>query len=397
VAAPPQRWRTPLIVGLAAAAGLGVGVALPRRGLAGLALVAGILLLVALVAWWVFAWVVMEPRRLAPPVPAQELDQFTTKARLEAADARLRLYHDLRNGAVQALAVVAVIVGAAVGFAQLAEDRGDARADRELTRQGQASERFTRAITQLGDQERVETRIGGIYGLAQVAEQAPDNNRPVGEVLLAYLNHLKRPKPPPTTALSEHAPDVQAALTVLTQYDKDRDGTKDYGWLSDRLDLHALGLYGVDLGGAALTGAVLREAVLRFAVLRGADLHYAALTGADLRFADLHGADISQADLHGVNLGGADLSDAILSHTDISQADLYHADLGGADLSDTNLGGTDLTDTILTEADLRGANLHHAVLGDAILSDTFLNGATANDQTQWPDGFDWRGAGVKSA
>lgn len=112
------------------------------------------------------------------------------------ADARTRLRHDLRNGPLQLLTVLAVLVGAGLGFQQLAEDRDQARQDRQLTRQGQASERFTRAIDQLGS-SRVETRIDGIYGLDQIAEQSPENTGPVGEMLLAWLNSRPRPAPAP--------------------------------------------------------------------------------------------------------------------------------------------------------------------------------------------------------
>ncbi len=322
-----QRWRTPLIIVLAGAAALAVRFAVSWRGLAGLVIVAGIVLAGAVVAW-----VVVMPARLAPPVPPQELAQISDpKARLEAADARLRLRSDLRNGALQTLAVVAVLAGAALGFRQLAlgfqqlaEDRSNAAADRELTRQGQASERFTRAISQLGD-KRVETRIGGIYGLAQIAEQAPDNLVPVGRVLLAYINRLPRPKPPPAAPLREHAPDVEAALSVLTQHDQNQDGFKDYWWVSRWLDLHAFGLSGVDL-------------------------RHAYLAAVDFRGADLRGAGLIDADLRGADLRGADLRRALLR---------------GADLSGVNLSGAD------------------------------LRGAATSDQTKWPKGFDWRRAGVK--
>jgi hypothetical protein len=99
--------------------------------------------------------------------------------------------------------VLAVLVGAGLGFQQLAEDRDQASQDRDqaiqdrqLTRQGQASERFTRAIDQLGS-SRLETRIGGIYGLDQIAEQSPvENAVPVGEVLVAWLNGRPRARGP---------------------------------------------------------------------------------------------------------------------------------------------------------------------------------------------------------
>jgi hypothetical protein len=372
VAAYRQRWRTPLIMVLAATAGVATGSALSWRGLVGLAVLAGVVVTGMLVVW-----VVVAPGRLAPAIPAQELAQITDpKARLEAADARLRLRHDLRTGTLQTLVVVAVLAGAVLGFQQLAEDRATAAADRELTRQGQASERFTRAINQLSD-KRVETRIGGIYGLAQVAKQAPDNNRPVGEVLLAWINRLARPKKPPTAPLSEHAPDVQAALTALTQHDKDENGIKDYAWLVGRLDLHALSLIHADFDGA--------------------DLHGANLAGADLRLADLRGANLSHAflgvaDLHGADLTDADLTDAVLGSANLSNADLDGANLGATDLRSANLGAADLSRANLGAADLSRANLSGANLSGADLS-----GARADDRTLWPVGFDWRRAGVQPA
>jgi hypothetical protein len=123
----------------------------------------------------------------------------------------------------------------------------------------------------------VETRIGGIHGLSQIAEQSPDNTGPVGEVLLAWLNSRPRPRTPPATSLAEHAPDVQAALSVLT-------GQRYSSMVSYRLDLHGLGLRGANLTGADLAGADLR--------------------GADLRGADLEGADLEGADLRGAKVDG---------------------------------------------------------------------------------------------
>jgi hypothetical protein len=91
-----------------------------------------------------------------------------------------------------------------LGFRQLTEDRQQAIATRELTLQGQASEQFTRAIDQLGS-DRLEVRLGGIYGLEQISQLTPANRLAVSEVLVAYL-HRRSPgpaKPPPATARSK--------------------------------------------------------------------------------------------------------------------------------------------------------------------------------------------------
>jgi hypothetical protein len=320
------------------------------RGLAGVMILAGVALAVLVILWAL-------PGLLVRPIPDQELPPTgEPKDRLDAKDARLGRRNDLRNGMLQTLVVVGVLAGAWAGFQQLANDRKNADEDRKLTRQGQASERFTQAISQLGDKQPMETRIGGIYGLAQVTEQAPDNNHPVGEVLLAYINGLPRPRQPAKPSrsesakptLSEEAPDVQAALTVLTQYDTDEDGVKDYAWLSHRLNLERLNLRGADL--------------------RGADLRGADLGGTDLTDAKLNGADLSRTD-QSIHRNAGVPPDAIPT-TDLSGAHLHHADLRGA-----NFTGADMTAADLTIADLQGAVLRGANLDIADLRGAFLRGA----------------------
>ena len=321
-----------------------------RWGLAGLAILGGTAAVGGLVVW-----VVVMPGRLAPPVPAETLNEITDpRIRLEVADARTRLRHDLRNGALQLLTVLAVLVGAGLGFQQLAEDRNQASQDREqaiqdrqLTRQGQASERFTRAIDQLAA-SRLETRIGAIYGLDQIAEQAPENAGPVGEVLLAWLNGRSQLRIRSDAALREHAPDAWAVLSVLTRQ-------RYSSVVSHRL---------------VLRGAALRGAALRGGNLVGADLFIADLSIADLRGANLRGAGLGNASLDRANLEGANLEGAQLVAAMVRTANLGGANLRGADLRATNLRGTNLV----------GAN---------------LQGARIDGNTRWPRGFDWRQAGVQ--
>jgi uncharacterized protein YjbI with pentapeptide repeats len=374
LASPParRRWPRPArrippatgmfagLVGLASLAATGR----PRLGL----LAVGVAAAVGLLA----AWVVVLPRRLAPPLPTQALDALGHRERLETVDARTRLQNDLRTTALQAIAGLAVLAGAVLGFQQLGEDRQQATAARKLTLQGQASERFTRAIDQLGS-DRPHAQLGGIYGLEQIAQQAPDNRLAVAEVLAAYLHHrIPRPATPPpdlsrVEELRVRAPDAQAALTVLGR----RHTQETDPWLDLRfLDLRRVSLSRADLRGVRLSGADLRGAVLFNAGLSDADV-----LGADLREAFLGGAD-----LRGSRLGGADLRGAYFA-----DADLRGAGLGGADLRGVFLLGADLRGVFLLGADLRGARLRGVDLRDA----------TANQRTRWPQGFDWRGAGVR--
>jgi len=146
-------------------------------------LVAVVLATVGLLA----TWVVVIPCRLAPPVPDEVLDRLGDhRDRLAVADARVKLQNDLRTTALQAIAGLAVLAGAVLAFQQLTEDRRQATATQELTRQGQASERFTRAIDQLGS-DHLDVRLGGIYALERIARDSPGDRPTIGEVLTAYL------------------------------------------------------------------------------------------------------------------------------------------------------------------------------------------------------------------
>ena len=93
------------------------------------------------------------------------------------------------------------------------------------------------------------------------------------------------------------------------------------------------------------------------------------LSEVDLNEANLNGANLSAANLNGVNLIGAKLSSAILSGADLYEAYLDNADLSYADLRYANLSG----------ANLSGAD---------------LSGAITDSQTQFPEGFDAKRAGV---
>jgi hypothetical protein len=377
---PPRRrrWRpAPVLLGAALLVVL-TGLAASQPWVVLLAV--GAVVTVGLLA----TWVVVVPRRLASPPPAEVLDRLGDRDRLEVTNAQVKLQNDLRTTALQTIAGLAVLAGVVLGFQQLAEDRQQATATRELTLQGQASDRFTRAIDQLGS-DRLEARLGGIYGLEQIAQQAPANRLPVTEVLVAYL-HRRVPrlaKPPPDTSpveeLRTRVPDAHAALTVL--------GRRQIAPADPPLDLQALDFRGAVLG-AVLSDADHRNTDLNFANLRGADLRGADISNTELIRADLSGANLRGAllvaQLSGANLSGANLRGAVLD------ADLTGAEFVGADLRGATLRGD------LSLAQLRGANLRGANLRGANLSGVLdLSGATADQRTAWPDGFDWRGAGVR--
>jgi len=79
-----------------------------------------------------------------------------------------------------------------------------------LNRQGQITERFTRAVDQLGN-EKVDVRLGGIYALERLSRESRDDYGPIVEILTAYVR--EHAPWPPSGAATPEEPDHLAAAS----------------------------------------------------------------------------------------------------------------------------------------------------------------------------------------
>jgi hypothetical protein len=189
----------------------------------------------------------------------------------------------------------------------------------DIDREGQLTNRFTQATTQLGAQlsdgrPNVEARLGGIYALSWIARDSPDNYWPVMEILTAYVRHNAAwpPSEQPIPSQAKPRTDIQAILTVLGR-------SKPPEAKGPRLDQ-------------------------KF----------------DLRFTDLRGAEFWDAHLEKTDFWGAHLEGAKLWGACLDDAKLVKAHLEGANLREVKFAGADLTDACLDEAELQDADLRHA-------------------------------------
>jgi uncharacterized protein YjbI with pentapeptide repeats len=304
-----------------------------------------------------------------------------------AGDARIKAITDTRT------ALLAGLVGlGAIGtfWVNSRTYRVTARTF-ELTEQGHITERYTKAIEQLGSTTSLDVRLGGIYALERIAVDSARDHATVVEVLSAYVREHGLPEWPKRQqeeregepSITEEArprlvpTDVRAALTVL--------GRLPFRAGISRGDLSGAPLGHSDLHHAVLFGFVLSGADLSHARLEGADLSHARLEGADLSHARLEGADLSNAWLHEANLSGAginraNLSHAMLAEANLSNALLYSANLSHALLYSANLSHASLAGAAdLSHAGLEGANLSNALLYSANLSHARLEGANLSD------------------
>lgn len=209
-----------------------------------------------------------------------------------------------------------------------------AEKSRDLTREGQITDRFTKAVEQLGRADEpgkgnnLAIRLGGIYALERIATESRADHWPVMELLTAYVRQRSfyKGKDPKAGQDSFQADaDIQAIMTVI--------GRRKVEYESEEQRLN--------------------------------------LVGADLRGIKLYHANLNRA-----LLGGVDLRSAIFDDVHLEQTWLLSADLSGAYLPNTDFRGADfgglvnIKGTNLTEADLRGIkHLNCANLNDAQISD----------------------------
>lgn len=224
-----------------------------------------------------------------------------------------------------------------------------------LSRQGQVTDRYIRAIEQLGS-DKLDVRIGAIYALERIARDSVTDQPTVMEVLAAFIReHSQEERPPPAhepSADSERGPrpDVQAAFNVIARRNPRHDRQDD---------------------------VIVEMPGLRMITRHGPSLFGADLSNTSLNGANLTGADLSDANLHGANLIGANLTNTYLRGVDLTDAFLPMANLSGANLDRANL----------TNASLTGADLSDANLTDAVFNGAQLDGATFAEDQPVPDGW----------
>lgn len=269
------------------------------------------------------------------------------------APKRVELQNSVRTTLVQGMGGLLLIAGAyftwqqlRLGRLQLRQSLDTSTAQIQLSREGQTTEQFSRAVEQLGH-EKPGVRVGAIYALEQIARASGRMRSPIHELLAAYvraesvwLHHdpvtltaieTDAPGGSELPLLKIRAPDVQAAITILG-----------------------------------------RRAELPAEII-----------------------ELQSVDLRSAYLGDVNFRRAILGRSILAQADLSHSDL-----SDSWLRRVNFRDAVLTGARLRGAVLRNAVLCGADLSGADLSGADlrdakCNEATIWPEGFDWEAAGVE--
>jgi len=263
----------------------------------------------------------------------------------------LELRNEYRKTIYQMVAGVILLFGLYLTYRRITATERSV----EVAQEGQITERFTRAVEQLGD-EKIEIRLGGIYALERIARDSEKDHWTVMEILSAYVRKWTKIKKEPdkqektepekvntTEKQSKPSTDIQAILTVI--------GRRK--WIDIETN-------SIDLSYTNLRGANLSEAYLALADLTKANLSWAYLDHTNLNGANLNWANLNEAKFFKANLSKAQLFDAQLCGVDLNEANLSLANLRKSDLSSANLVGADLKETKLSRANLNGTDLRGA-------------------------------------
>jgi len=160
----------------------------------------------------------------------------------------------------------------------------------ELDRRGQITDRFNKAVTNLGNQD-LAVRLGGLYSLDQILKDSPEDYQTILEVLSAYIRQKGKTEEAKdadgelnsNTKLiivrGKLLPDVEVAVTIIGKrpYSVDRDNVR------------------INLSESSLTLADFRG--LNFAQ-------------TDFERSELYQTDFTEADFAGANFKGAKIDHA---------------------------------------------------------------------------------------
>jgi hypothetical protein len=291
------------------------------------AFIAAAAIALAFIVWWI------------PRLQAAHSQGVTDRNRFDREN-------EARKTLAQIIGGVLVLAGLYSSIKTFDLQRQGAR----LQQEGQITDRFSKAIDQLGAVSaagtnqsgkpniNLEVRLGGIYALERIATDSPRDHWTIMEVLMTYVRENSPASNPGAQASDspEHQStathpskfatdpphlrtDIQAILTVISRRDTSLDPP------NRQIDLSSADLSRASLKGATLENTLLMKSNLSWtdlmdASLRSADLEGASLRGASLIDTDMRGAVLKGVDLQGTDLSGADLSGAILSDDQLTGA-----------------------------------------------------------------------------
>lgn len=287
-----------------------------------------------------------------------------TKQSEQSEQKNIEIQSGSRSSIIQFFGTLFLLLTAFVGWRNLKAVEKNAETASEnlqVMRQGQITDRFSKAVSQLGESapNKLAVRLGAIYALEGIAKESEVYHPPIMELLCTYVRE-NAPWIDETKPQERPPADIQAILTVIGRRNLQHD---------DKSNRRTINLKETDLRGANLSYAHLENAFLAGAHLEEADLIGSHLQNTwcntmHLEGAALNGAHFENANLSHVHFEGPD-------HT--RSADIYFVRFDGAHLFFANF-----ENVFFYDVHLEGANLSSAknITFDQLNDKAFWDGKT---------------------
>ena len=264
---------------------------------------------------------------------------------------RVELENKVRTTWIQAISGLGLFVAAYSAWLNYQSSQRKLEADKKAFKKNlkladskQITERFSKAVEQLGNEASITVRLGGIYSLEKIAQDSKHDHWTIMEVLTAFIREKSNINREPNSNIPE---DIQAALTVIGRRKTEND--PDNGVI----DLRGSNLNEAYLYNARLNNASLVNIECRRSTFYDAKLHKAVIIKSKLESACFENANLTNTGFLDVDLTNAWFDKANLTDATFVNVDLTNVSLRGANLAGAKFDFTNFTGTILTETDIK--------------------------------------------
>jgi len=220
---------------------------------------------------------------------------------------------------------------------KLESDKETADRNLKLADSKQITERFSKAVEQLGNEGSITVRLGGIYSLERIARNSQEDHWTIMEILTAFVRENSNINREPDSKILQ---DIQAALTVIGRRNTENDPKN----------------VRINLSRANLNGAKFSEAKLDKANFSSANLTKVRFYEVSLTQAIFHDSNLTEARFDESNLTEAGFSRANLTKAIFSEANLTKAYFFNVNFTGANFFGVNLIEAKLNHADIENAD-----------------------------------------
>ncbi|MDV7341738.1 pentapeptide repeat-containing protein [Terasakiella sp. A23] len=243
-----------------------------------------------------------------------------------------------------------LMVGGSIGLYLAYQRTRAVNAQQKTTESGQITDRYSKAVEQLGNTKNPSVRIGGLYALQRIAKDSDEDLPTVQNVIANFIRN------PPYEDINvkstssqdnidndfsaaplplKDCPDIFVAFDILQSISKGQMLPSLRKAKLSGFDLTEVNFQGVDLSDANMLGTRLTGANLQNANLKGVNFYKSNLFAANLVDSNLNGAILEEASFYKANLTGANLTSTLLEKADFRFAILIDANFNSAFLAST--------------------------------------------------------------